>query len=298
LDIKSSNPQYELSSKGEQLLQAISSTQNGFNYAAFIDSYIEFKVSDIVFKELCTNGYFDIWDPGAPMKYFEGKSTGYLMVLRVYKLYDSVPEELLERGRSGRHFYYRLTEAFMSDIERPVLTDQEFEMHVNGLINVLKVFDSFVSVIKNDYEVLITPIEVYNETELQTIFSKAEKENEDLTLKEIAEKIREKKGTRAKRIQVTSYGYYRDPDVSSYAKKRANSICECCNTEAPFTKDDGTPFLETHHLIPLSEGGKDSIDNVCAVCPNCHRRLHFGLDKDTLTMKMIKKIYSSQPLNN
>ncbi|MDO9536148.1 MAG: hypothetical protein Q7J85_12675 [Bacillota bacterium] len=110
LDIKSSNPQYELSNKGECLLAFISSKQYSFNYAAYIDCYIEFKVSDNVFKELCTKGYFDIWEPGAPMKYFEGRSTGYLMVLRVYKLRQSVPEILQERGRKGRNFYYRLTQ--------------------------------------------------------------------------------------------------------------------------------------------------------------------------------------------
>jgi len=42
-------------------------------------------------------------------------------------------------------------------------------------------------------------------------------------------------------------------------------------------KKDNTPYLEVHHKIQLAEGGEDSIENAIAVCPNCHRELHFGI---------------------
>ncbi|PSV06896.1 hypothetical protein C0W96_06445 [Photobacterium kishitanii] len=28
--------------------------------------------------------------------------------------------------------------------------------------------------------------------------------------------------------------------------------------------------------IKLSQGDQDSLDNVQAICPNCHRKMHFG----------------------
>ncbi len=40
--------------------------------------------------------------------------------------------------------------------------------------------------------------------------------------------------------------------------------------------------------MPLSEGGADTMDNVCAVCPNCHRELHCGTNK-VLLRKQIKE---------
>nr|WP_307993153.1 HNH endonuclease [uncultured Niameybacter sp.] len=40
--------------------------------------------------------------------------------------------------------------------------------------------------------------------------------------------------------------------------------------------------MEEHHLIPLSEGGEDSLSNVFALCPNCHREMHFGQRKELL----------------
>ena len=68
--------------------------------------------------------------------------------------------------------------------------------------------------------------------------------------------------------------YIRNPIIAKYAKTRANGVCELCGKSAPFIVD-GKPFLESHHIIPLSEGGKDSIDNVTALRPNCHRKVHY-----------------------
>ncbi|CAH7245263.1 e14 prophage; 5-methylcytosine-specific restriction enzyme McrA (fragment) [Vibrio chagasii] len=58
---------------------------------------------------------------------------------------------------------------------------------------------------------------------------------------------------------------------------RANGTCEICYKPAPFIrKTDNTPYLEVHHKLPLAQGGPDTVDNVLALCPNCHRQAHFG----------------------
>lgn len=33
---------------------------------------------------------------------------------------------------------------------------------------------------------------------------------------------------------------------------------------------------EVHHKVPLSAGGDDTVENAIALCPNCHRKAHFG----------------------
>lgn len=68
----------------------------------------------------------------------------------------------------------------------------------------------------------------------------------------------------------------RNPYVKSFALLRANGVCERCSQKAPFVKQDQSPYLEVHHIIMLSENGDDSINNTIALCPNCHRQLHFG----------------------
>jgi len=71
--------------------------------------------------------------------------------------------------------------------------------------------------------------------------------------------------------------FNRNPYVVAEVLERANGKCEFCNQVAPFNRvTDGTPFLEVHHIISLSDGGKDTIENAIALCPNCHRGAHYG----------------------
>lgn len=93
-----------------------------------------------------------------------------------------------------------------------------------------------------------------------------------------------------KRIQGSSSRFIRDPEVIAWILNLANGTCEACDNPAPFKDVEGDPFLEVHHLRPLSEGGPDQIDNTAAVCPNCHRRLHHGHDKEDYRRKTILKI--------
>lgn len=77
--------------------------------------------------------------------------------------------------------------------------------------------------------------------------------------------------------EVSTKAFKRNIDVIAEVLIRANGICEKCGKEAPFRRaSDGTPYLEVHHVKRLADGGEDTIENAIAVCPNCHRQLHFG----------------------
>lgn len=79
------------------------------------------------------------------------------------------------------------------------------------------------------------------------------------------------------KIQVISYVFVRNPDVVAEVLIRAEGKCENCKKEAPFKrKKDLQPYLEVHHVVQLSEGGEDTVSNALALCPNCHRYMHFG----------------------
>ena len=80
-----------------------------------------------------------------------------------------------------------------------------------------------------------------------------------------------------KQIIVKTLIYKRNSDVLVEALYRAKGVCESCGVNAPFTrKKDLTPYLEVHHIVQLSKGGEDTLDNAIAICPNCHREKHFG----------------------
>jgi 5-methylcytosine-specific restriction endonuclease McrA len=66
----------------------------------------------------------------------------------------------------------------------------------------------------------------------------------------------------------------RNPYVAELAKRKAKGICQLCKNPAPFNDKDGKPYLETHHIVWISEGGEDTIENCTALCPNCHKKMH------------------------
>ncbi|UOA18098.1 hypothetical protein DSM14862_00856 [Sulfitobacter indolifex] len=88
----------------------------------------------------------------------------------------------------------------------------------------------------------------------------------------------------------TSQRYLRDPQVIAWVLEKAIGHCEACKGPAPFKRPNGEPFLEVHHVRPLNEGGPDTIDNAAACCPNCHRNLHSGKDRQALREKLIKTV--------
>lgn len=75
--------------------------------------------------------------------------------------------------------------------------------------------------------------------------------------------------------------YKRNPDVIAEALYRADGVCQKCKAQAPFKRaKDSSPYLEVHHVIQLAHGGPDNVENVIALCPNCHRESHFGTQKN------------------
>jgi 5-methylcytosine-specific restriction protein A len=82
----------------------------------------------------------------------------------------------------------------------------------------------------------------------------------------------------------------RSEAVKVYVLRRANGICESCNMIAPFLTKIGRPYLEPHHIYRLSDGGPDSPDSVSAVCPNCHKEIHYGINGKSLNERLIHRI--------
>ena len=105
-------------------------------------------------------------------------------------------------------------------------------------------------------------------------YKKKEKKAKRLSDAEIEEKAKESQSTKTSVRTTTSQTYERNAYITEYAKRRANGICQLCNTPAPFKNRLGEPYLETHHIEWLSKGGADIIENTVALCPNCHKKMH------------------------
>lgn len=93
-----------------------------------------------------------------------------------------------------------------------------------------------------------------------------------------------------KKINNSTDQFVRDAAVVAYVLREADGRCECCMNPAPFTKRSGVPYLEVHHVLPLSSGGSDRISNAVAVCPNCHRELHHGIKSKDIVERLYSRI--------
>lgn len=85
--------------------------------------------------------------------------------------------------------------------------------------------------------------------------------------------------------------------IGALVKKRNGFKCQICEAlgDDPhsFIKTNGEPFVEAHHVIPVSELqiGSLSATNIMTVCANHHRQLHFGnaevaIEADTFNLTL------------
>ena len=94
--------------------------------------------------------------------------------------------------------------------------------------------------------------------------------------------------------ETTGSVYPRSPEVRQTVLRRAGGICERCG-QPGFKMESGAVFLETHHVVPLSEQGPDAEWNVVALCPNDHRRAHYGVDRISLRADLLAKLLHAYP---
>lgn len=98
----------------------------------------------------------------------------------------------------------------------------------------------------------------------------------------------------AAKHESTGFVFDRSSEVRRVVLERAAGVCECCGVPG-FKMDNGRIFLETHHVIPLSKHGPDEKWNVVAICPNDHRRAHFGEDRAALRDQFIEHLLVTYP---
>lgn len=88
------------------------------------------------------------------------------------------------------------------------------------------------------------------------------------------------------------------PELAAYCLAQAGYRCEANHSHTTFiSKASGKNYVEAHHLIPLKRQAEfpqfaiDNQANIIALCPNCHRLLHYATatQKEAALRKLFDK---------
>jgi 5-methylcytosine-specific restriction protein A len=122
-------------------------------------------------------------------------------------------------------------------------------------------------------------VERYNQKtgECRLVRGKASRYVDQYTIPELKAPVRR---------EVNGTAWERDRKVRDTALSRAKGQCELCKQRG-FRMVGGEIYLETHHVIPLSENGIDHVRNVVAVCPNDHREAHHGERREEIRSRLL-----------
>lgn len=150
LDSKKSSSTFQLSGLGKEILAGVPNSRS--NYVAQIDSQLEIKISPELFADLNVD-YFPVWTAEAPVQYFEGLVTGFLIIFRVFKIDTYIDPKYLEKGRKGRNAVFGLFDSADRTIEievknmEPALAEGEFLLLKRDIIQKLKGYDALIKMI-------------------------------------------------------------------------------------------------------------------------------------------------------
>jgi 5-methylcytosine-specific restriction protein A len=187
-------------------------------------------------------------------------------ISRGYQSMDILHYLGLKRGFRG--IFRQLS---VEDAIQLLLTDtQDFSL----IVSLLQMASKSASI---SYQKLLE--KEYEELESSLLLSEQSRRNRIKISKQIAEKVR-----------VYSFAFKRNADIVVEALNRSEGHCELCKSAAPFRRSDGSVYLEVHHIVSLADGGADSLMNVAALCPNCHREAHFGMEISKIKALLLKLV--------
>ena len=102
----------------------------------------------------------------------------------------------------------------------------------------------------------------------------------------------------------TNNRFSTDPRLAKTAIKNAGFVCELVShidgSHVTFDSIHGTKYLEAHHLVPMKAQkdfvslgiNLDRLDNIVALCPNCHKAVHYGTRAEKI--KYLRPLYETR----
>ena len=91
---------------------------------------------------------------------------------------------------------------------------------------------------------------------------------------ELLQRIKGCENEKSEMIIIKGISYKRHNYLMAQIKRYRDFKCQFCSTS--ILKENGEFYIEACHIKSKAKGGKDSLENVLVLCPNCHKLFDFG----------------------
>lgn len=117
-----------------------------------------------------------------------------------------------------------------------------------------------------------------NGLEQHDIEQNEEIDQNDTDKDDLYDKIIDCENDKSEMITINGKTYKRHNYLMVQIKKYRDYKCQFCSTK--ILKANGEYYIEACHIKAKAEGGKDSLNNILILCPNCHKLFDYGLRED------------------
>jgi HNH endonuclease len=232
-----------------------------------------------LWKTICSNDLFDIWEPEEPYRFFsesDGKPTSFrLQLLRVYEIDREFQSNDIEGAKSR---FPRLRPPIREvAIKRPIISDVEFRALKNLLERSVKPYLTRPASCASTALSMIDTIDITVRDDIESF-----EHEENQTFVE------------GERVSRYSNFYERNRELRAAAVRHHGTVCKTCGFDfSEIYGEHGREFIEVHHLIPVSSltNSKciDPVYEMTVLCSNCHRMIHRRRN-NILTIDQLKEI--------
>lgn len=117
-----------------------------------------------------------------------------------------------------------------------------------------------------------------NELEQHEIELNEKTNSDDAEKDDLYDKIIDCENDKFEIITIKGRTYKRHNYLMVQIKKYRDFKCQFCSTQ--ILKANGDYYIEASHIKAKAEGGKDNLNNILILCPNCHKLFDYGLRED------------------
>lgn len=212
-----------------------------------------------------------------------------------------------QKGDSYKRSLIRIIIGYKRNFDDEITSIKDFETY-NKLMKITKIkgFKEFNKKTSHFYSATLGCLLAYITQIHSKTEEKVDNELNDITLsfKDSSDVIENEETTinskkrKEKKIIENSYYYPRNYKEAIKSKINSEWTCEYDISHKTFINAvNNKPHVEAHHLIPMAAQDlyDESIDfasNIISLCPNCHRKIHHGVNKDK--KEMIKYLFNKR----